>query len=210
MARLGCTASWREVEDRIVDHLCDVFEREPVAELTSRAAAGSGLLMPIGDSDSSTIKRFCPCSLFFIAPRVNAGRATTNVVPAKDTLANYRRSSAGAGIDLGYGVLSRTDEVRLGYEVRYDDTSVVIGNPNLPAFTGTSNIFSLRWYHDGQDSATVPRRGLQLNARGSWFLNSAASSQDFPAGGVLGLLIPPCRQERFSLCHSLFGDHVQP
>ena len=119
-------------------------------------------------------------SKFFVAPRVYAGRATTNVVPAKDTLANYRRSSAGAGIDLGYGVLSRTDEVRLGYEVRYADTSVVIGNPNLPAFTGESNIFSLRWYHDGQDSATVPRRGLQFNVRGSWFLNSATTSRDFP------------------------------
>ena len=119
-------------------------------------------------------------SRFFVAPRVNAGRATTNVVPAKDTLANYRRSSVGAGIDLGYGVLSRTDEVRLGYEVRYGDTSVIIGDPNLPAFTGASNLFTLRWYHDGQDSATVPRRGLQLNMRGSWFLNSATSAQDFP------------------------------
>ena len=99
--------------------------------------------------------------------RVCAGRATTNVVPTKDTLANYRRSSAGAGIDLGYGVLSRTDEVRLGYEVRYGDTFVVIGNPSLPAFSGASNLFSLRWYHDGQDSATVPRRGLQFNVRGS-------------------------------------------
>ena len=128
----------------------------------------------------------------------------------KDTLANYRRSLAGAGIDLGYGVLSRTDEVRLGYEVRYDDTSVVIGNPNLPAFTGTSNIFSLRWYHDGQDSATVPRRGLQLNARGSWFLNSAASSQDFPQAEFSASSFHPVDKERFSLCHSLSGDHVQP
>jgi NTE family protein len=119
-------------------------------------------------------------SRIFVAPRVNADRATTNVAPTKDTLANYRRSSAGAGIDLGYGVLSRTDEVRLGYEVRYDDTSVVIGDPSLPAFTGASNLFSLRWYHDGQDSATVPRRGLHLNVRGSWFLNSATSSGDFP------------------------------
>jgi lipoyl(octanoyl) transferase len=41
MARLGCTASLREVEDCIVEHVCDVFEREPVAQLTSRAAAGS-------------------------------------------------------------------------------------------------------------------------------------------------------------------------
>jgi lipoyl(octanoyl) transferase len=30
LARLGCTASLREVEDRIVEHFCGVFEREPV------------------------------------------------------------------------------------------------------------------------------------------------------------------------------------
>jgi NTE family protein len=119
-------------------------------------------------------------SRFFVAPRGLAYRATTDVSPSKDELANYRRATAAAGIDLGYGVLSQTDEVRFGYETRYDKASVIIGSPDLPVYSGTSNVLSLRWFHDGQDSATVPRRGVQSTLRGSWFLNSATSSRDFP------------------------------
>jgi lipoyl(octanoyl) transferase len=33
LARLGCAASQREVEDRIVDQFCRVFDREPVEQL---------------------------------------------------------------------------------------------------------------------------------------------------------------------------------
>ncbi len=95
-------------------------------------------------------------------------------------MARYRRSSAGARIDLGYGVLSQTDEVRLGYEVRHDNTSVVIGTPALPIYRGATNFLSLHWHHDGQDSAIIPRRGIQFTLRGSWFLNSATSARDFP------------------------------
>ncbi len=136
----------------------------------------------LGTTLSSGVEYYRPLgkSRFFVAPRAYASRATTNVTEAKDVLANYRRSSAGAGIDLGYGVLSRSDEVRFGYEVRYDDTSIVIGNPALPVYSGTTNVLSLRWFHDGQDSATSPRRGIQSTLRGSWFLNSATSARDFP------------------------------
>ncbi len=119
-------------------------------------------------------------SRFFVAPRVYSGRTTTNASPEKDTLANYRRSSAGAGIDLGYGVLSQTGEVRLGYKIRYDKTSVIIGSPDLPVYSGAANILSVRWLHDGQDSATIPRRGVRCTLYGSWFLNSATSARDFP------------------------------
>lgn len=119
-------------------------------------------------------------SKFFVAPRAFAGRATTNVSATQDNVVSYRRSSAGAGIDLGYGVLSETDEVRFGYEARHDKRSVVIGTPTLPVYSGSSNLFSLRWLHDGQDSATIPRRGIQSTVRGSWFLNSATSARDFP------------------------------
>jgi lipoyl(octanoyl) transferase len=37
LARLGCTASRRQVEDLIVEHFCRVFDREPVAELAVAA-----------------------------------------------------------------------------------------------------------------------------------------------------------------------------
>ena len=35
MARLGSTASPRDVEDRLIDQLCQVFERQPVREFSS-------------------------------------------------------------------------------------------------------------------------------------------------------------------------------
>jgi lipoyl(octanoyl) transferase len=38
MARLGSTANRRAVEDRLIEHVCRVFERQPAAELS--AAAG--------------------------------------------------------------------------------------------------------------------------------------------------------------------------
>ncbi len=148
-------------------------------------------------------------SRFFVAPHSFASRATTNVSAAKDNVVSYRRSSAAAGIDLGYGVLSQTDEVRLGYEVRHDSSSVVIGTPILPAYSGATNVLSLRWFHDGQDSATVPRRGIQSTLRGSWFLNSATSARDFPQAEFTGLCVPPCRQQGFRLRHGGFGHDVQ-
>ncbi len=119
-------------------------------------------------------------SRFFVAPHAFASRSTTNVSATRDNVATYRRSSAGAGIDLGYGVLSRTDEVRLGYEIRYDDSSVVVGSPILPAYHGSTNVVSLRWFHEGTDSASIPRRGIRSTVRGGWFLDSATSARDFP------------------------------
>ena len=137
-----------------------------------------------------------------------AGRTTTNVLPEKDALANYRRSSAGAGIDAGYGVLSQTDEVRLGYEVRYDKTSVFIGNPDLPAYSGPANVLALRWFHDGQDSATIPRRGVQSTLRGSWFLNSATSARDFPQAEFTRVCVPPVDDKAFHLFDGRFGYDI--
>ena len=42
-------------------------------------------------------------SRFFVAPRVNAGRATTNVVPAKDTLPELPPILGGSWHRSGYG-----------------------------------------------------------------------------------------------------------
>ncbi len=130
-------------------------------------------------------------SRFFVAPHARANRAMTNVSAMKDNVVSYRRSSVGAGIDLGYGVLSQTDEVRLGYEIRHNWSSVEIGTPVLPVYGGTSNVFSLRWLHDGQDSATVPRRGIRSTLRGSWFLDSATSARDFPQAEFSSTLFQP-------------------
>ena len=40
LSKLGCTASRAEVEDRIVAHMADVFDREPVGDVCSQAAGG--------------------------------------------------------------------------------------------------------------------------------------------------------------------------
>jgi hypothetical protein len=57
--------------------------------------------------------------------------------------------------------------VRLGYEVRYDYTSIIIDDPSLPAISGAANVFSLRCLHNAQDSATLPRNGVQFSVRGN-------------------------------------------
>lgn len=40
LAKLGCTATRAEVEDRIVVHMADVFDREPAGAVHSQAAGG--------------------------------------------------------------------------------------------------------------------------------------------------------------------------
>ena len=117
---------------------------------------------------------------FFIAPRAFAQREIIDLFEEGDRSAEYRSTSAGVGLDLGYGFGSRSDEIRLGYQLSHIDASVRIGDPLLPPLEGTISEASLGWVHDGLDSAVVPRSGLRVELRPSWFFQSPGISGGFP------------------------------
>ncbi len=117
---------------------------------------------------------------FFIAPRAFAQREITDLFQEGDRTSEYRSTSAGVGLDLGYGFGSRTDEIRLGYQLSHIDASVRIGDPLLPSLEGTISAASLGWIHEGLDSSMVPRSGLRVELRPSWFFQSPGISGGFP------------------------------
>ncbi len=118
---------------------------------------------------------------FFIAPRAFAQREIIDLFEEGDRRAEYRSTSAGVGLDLGYGFGSRSDKIRLGYQLSHIDASVRIGDTLLPSLEGTISEASLGWVHEGLDSAVVPRSGLKVELRPSWFFQSPGIS-----GGASG------------------------
>jgi len=106
---------------------------------------------------------------FFLAPRAVYHRDSRNYFVNGNQLANYRIRNAGAGLDLGYGLGLRSDEIRFGYSISSQDAGVKKGEPILPNLSGASGQFSLRWNHDSRDHPVIPKRGLRIEARGRHF-----------------------------------------
>lgn len=100
---------------------------------------------------------------FFIAPRAFAQREIIDLFEEGDRSAEYRSTSAGVGLDLGYGFGSRSDEIRLGYQLSHIDASVRIGDPLLPPSKGRSA--KPRW--DGSTTGSTallsPEAGSESN-----------------------------------------------
>jgi NTE family protein len=99
---------------------------------------------------------------FFVAPRAYALRTTLNAYTDEgEFLAEYREKRVGAGIDVGYTTGQRS-EVRAGFDQADVRVRLRVGAPALPEATGSDQFASVRYVFDGQDSPTVPSRGLRV------------------------------------------------
>ncbi|HKX31748.1 MAG TPA: patatin-like phospholipase family protein [Blastocatellia bacterium] len=107
----------------------------------------------------------------FVAPAMAYRRERRDFFSRQTRIAQYQTEKLDGGFDLG--LMSRRSEVRLGYAVGRLNASVRAGEPDtVPAARGLVSMARLRATFDGQNSATIPTRGLRVVAEGRWFLDS--------------------------------------
>jgi NTE family protein len=122
-------------------------------------------------------------SRWFVAPRAVYRRRSDNFFKGDTLVANYRERRVWAGGDLGY-TFGRNSEFRLGYDVGRRTFQRRIGNPLLPEAKGKEEVARMRWIYDGQDSATIPSRGLATRMHLRWFFDAPLATDRFRQGAA--------------------------
>jgi NTE family protein len=130
-----------------------------------------------GSSNLAATEYYQPIAMsrFFVAPFAFASKSARNSFTGTTRVAVFGDERAGGGLDLGYDS-GRRSEFRLGYEAFTAKLDPLIGSAGLPIVHGSTGEFRLRYVWDGQDSPTVPSRGLRVVAN----LSRVLQSPDLP------------------------------
>jgi len=99
-------------------------------------------------------------SRWFLAPRAFYESSEFDVYQEGKRQLSIDFREPGVGLDFGYAG-GRTDEVRFGYQLSNLNTSQSFGTPIFPETEGRMGQFRLRWVHEGQDDALLPRHGVR-------------------------------------------------
>ena len=115
---------------------------------------------------------------FFVAPRAAYRRDRQGVFTGKTRIAEYQADRIGAGGDFGF--VTDRSELRIGYEFTHVAVRPSTGSVDLPPLDGNFNVAHIRWAFDGQNSPTLPTRGLRMVAEGRWYFSAPDFKDDFP------------------------------
>jgi NTE family protein len=141
----------------------------------------------VGSQDgiaSEYYRPFKTTSQWFVAPRLGFYSAQYNVYSGTNLIADYRRSEAGGGVDVGYE-FGRSGELRLGYEGGYERLSQQIGSPTaLPTVSGGTGDVRLQYLLDELDQPVIPRSGRTLKVDTNWFNANPAAPEGFPLSEI--------------------------
>lgn len=99
-------------------------------------------------------------SRFFVSPFAFASKFARNSFTGLTRVAVFGDERAGGGFDIGYNS-GRRSELRVGYEIFDGKLSPLIGAAGLPIVNGSTGEFRARYVWDGQDSPSVPARGIR-------------------------------------------------
>ncbi len=135
---------------------------------------------------------------FFAAPHAVYRRERQGVFRGRNRFAEYQADRSGVGLDIGF--LTDRSELRIGYEFGRIQAKSLTGEPGLPDVDGIVSYAHVQWAFDGQDSQTIPRRGIRFVADGKWYLKTPNSAADFPQLEINGSAFHP-----MSRWGSLFG-----
>jgi NTE family protein len=115
-----------------------------------------------------------PTSQFFYAPHAGLLRQPFSIYANQVRLADRQLQRAGIGGDIGWSNAS-TQELRAGIEYDYTDWRLLVGNDNLPNYTGGSQSARLRYTFDTQDRALVPHFGVHFVSAAGYLYHAAGS-----------------------------------
>ena len=114
-------------------------------------------------------------SRFFVSPYAFASKFARNSFVGLTRVAVFGDERAGGGFDIGYDS-GRRSEFRIGYEIFEGKLSPLIGASGLPIVHGSTGEFRARYVWDGQDSPSVPSRGMRMVVTVSRVLQSPGLS----------------------------------
>jgi len=128
---------------------------------------------------SELYRPFTSSGKWFFAPHASASDTTLHIFEKNDPLADYRVYRDTLGFDLGRAV-SRSSEVRMGYEVGYLSTNLRLGTPQIASVEGRTGAARLRYFKDRTDGPIVPRNGFIIETNFRWFDTSPGATEPFP------------------------------
>jgi NTE family protein len=128
---------------------------------------------------SELYRPLTPVSNWFFAPRADASDAGFYLFTKNDPVANYRFYRADIGGDLGYA-LSRSSELRLGYDVGYVNAKLRLGAPGFSPASGRTGSARLHYLIDRTDDPVIPRHGTRVETTFRWFDTYANTKGAFP------------------------------
>jgi NTE family protein len=134
----------------------------------------------LGSSDLIASEFYQPLGTrhLFVAPSGFFLDRARNLFQNDTRVAEYRDRRYGAGFDIGIDS-GRRSQIRFGYQIFNADLRVFIGEPTLPAVSGNTGQFRLAATFDGQDSPSVPSRGLRVTAELLDIIHTPGASESF-------------------------------
>ena len=119
-------------------------------------------------------------SKFFVAPNIFANYLKYPLYNKDVFLAEYRRTSAGGGLDFGYE-FGRIAQLSVGYTAAYQQFVPKIGNTSiLPTVSGRFGATNVRFSLNDVDNPIIPRTGEFGIITGSWVDSNPGAAHSFP------------------------------
>jgi NTE family protein len=123
---------------------------------------------------------FSATSKWFIAPSGFANYLQYPIYHKDVFIAQYRKTSAGGGLELGYE-FGRVAQLTLGYIGAQETFAPKIGDRAiLPDVSGRFGETKLRFALNEVDNPVIPRSGNYMNLSASWVDSNAGAAHSFP------------------------------
>jgi NTE family protein len=135
---------------------------------------------------SQYYRPFSASSKWFIAPEAFASYQQYPIYNRDVFLAQYRKTSAGGGLEVGYE-FGRIAQLTLGYTAAQESLAPKIGDQSiLPNVSGRFGATSLRLALNEVDNPVIPRTGEYMELSASWVDANPGAAHSFPTseGGV--------------------------
>jgi NTE family protein len=130
--------------------------------------------------NSQYYRPFTASSKWFIAPNGFAEYTQYPIYQGDVFVSEYRRSSVGGGLQLGYE-FDRVAQLTLGYTGAYQSFVPKIGDQTLlPNVSGRFGGTTLRWAWNGVDDPVLPRSGQYMDISGTWVDANPGAAHSFP------------------------------
>jgi NTE family protein len=130
--------------------------------------------------NSQYYRPFSATSRWFIAPNAFANYTHIPLYRESDFLAQYSKSAAGGGLEVGYE-FGRVAQLTLGYTAAYNRYVPKIGNDTLlPTVSGRYGATTLRLALNDVDNPVIPRSGQYADITGEWIDANPGAAHAFP------------------------------
>ncbi len=123
---------------------------------------------------------FSATSKWFIAPEGFANYLQYPIYQKDVFLAQYRRTSVGGGLEVGYE-FGRVAQLSLGYTGAQESLVPKIGDASiLPNVSGRSGATTLRFALNEVDNPVIPRTGEYMDISTAWMDANPGAAHSFP------------------------------